>query len=180
MKTIKAASRYAAALFKAAHRSGEIEKVENDLSLVARTFESNPDLEKAFLSPLVPNSKKQEIISAIFENKVSSLVIDYLRLLIDNRREPLVMQTESEFAKLADEARGIAKALVTTAMPLNETQSARLTETLSKKLGKSIGLEIEVDPRVIGGLVIRVGDTVFDGSVAGYLRKLREDFLARN
>lgn len=180
MKTDAALSRYAGALFKAAQAAGEIDKVESDLNLVMRTFESNPDLEKAFISPLIPDPKKMEIISEIFKDKISDLVLNYMRLLIENRREPLAVQTALEFTKLADEARGIAKAQITAAMPLEDDQSARLAEVLSRRLGKQVSLDIKVDPKVIGGLVIRIEDTVFDGSVAGYLNKLREEFTAKN
>jgi len=172
--------RYAAALFSTAQAEGVVDLVESDLGLITYSFESIPSLESAIVSPLIPSEKKREVITSIFKDKIHELTLYYLYLLIDNRREDVIKETESEFVRLANEARGIVAAQVTSAVELTEDEKIRLREKLSAYTGSRVDISVNIDPTIIGGLVVRIGDTIMDGSIAGYLERLRDRFLDRH
>lgn len=170
--------RYAAALFGAASKAGVVDAVESDLGLVGCVVESSPALWEALLSPIVPPAKKRSILGEIFGGKVEEITAAYLGLLVDKRREEAIRETEREYVLLANEARGIVAAEVTSATPLDEDQQSRLVTKLSATTGKTIELSTKVDPALIGGVLVRIGDTVIDGSVRGQLAVLREKLLS--
>lgn len=169
--------RYAAALFGAASKADVVDAVESDLGLVGYTIESSPALWDAMVSPIIPASTKRKILGDIFGGKVQEITLAYLGLLVDKRREEALKVTESEYVLLANEARGIVEAEVTSATALDEDQAARLVSKLSATTGKKIELSSKVDPSVIGGVLVRIGDTVIDGSVRGQLAALRQKLL---
>lgn len=169
--------RYASALFAAASRADAVDQVESDLGLVSLTVESAPALLEAITSPIIPPDKKRAILEEIFKGKAHEITLSYLRLLVDKRREEAILQTEEEYVLLANEARGIVEAEATTATPLDEVQQGQLTSKLSATTGKQIRLECKVDPTVIGGVLVRIGDRVIDGSIKGQLAALREQLL---
>lgn len=169
--------RYAAALFAAASRANAIDQVESDLGFVSYALEQSRDLWEALISPVVPPAKKREILSGIFEGKVSEITLAYLKLCVDKRREEIIRETESEYIALANEARGIVEAEVTSAVELSPDQEARLIAQLAETTGKRIELSKRLDPTLIGGLVVRMGDTVIDGSIRGQLEAIRQRLL---
>ncbi|MEN6372200.1 MAG: F0F1 ATP synthase subunit delta [Armatimonadota bacterium] len=171
--------RYASALFASAQAENVVDLVESDLGLITYSFESIPSLEEAVVSPLIPAAKKREVITSIFKEKIHETTLFYLYLLIDNRREEVIKSTEAEYIRLANEARGIIAAQVTSAVELTKDETIRLKEKLSAYTGKHVDIKADVDPSIIGGLVVRIGDTVMDGSIAGHLERLKEEFLGR-
>ena len=171
--------RYAAALFDRARAAGMVDLVESDLGLITYSFETIPRLEEAITSPLIPAAKKREIVTSIFRGKINEITLFYLYLVIDNRREEVVKDTEGEYIRLANEARGIVAAEVTSAVALTDDELAALKARLSEYTGRRVEMSTSVDPSIIGGLVVRIGDTVMDGSIAGHLRRMRDEFLGR-
>jgi len=172
------ARRYVTALFNAASKAGLIDRVESDLGLVSYTFESLPELFESIVSPVVPNKTKREIVRSIFEGKAEAITLDYLYLLIDKHREEAISQTEEIYILLANEARGMTTADVTTAIELDKTLETALAAKLSAITGKKVSLNLAVDPAIIGGVVVKIGDRVIDGSIKGQLAALREMLLA--
>jgi F-type H+-transporting ATPase subunit delta len=169
--------RYASALFGAAARADQVDRVESDLGLVSYVVESSPALWDAITSPVIPPEKKREILGDIFSDKVSEITLSYLRLLVDKRREEAITHTEPEYIALANEARGIIQAEVTSACPLDSEQESRLVAKLCTVTGKRIELAKKVDPTVIAGVLVRIGDTLIDGTIRGQLAALRERLL---
>ncbi|MCL5104737.1 MAG: F0F1 ATP synthase subunit delta [Armatimonadetes bacterium] len=170
--------RYATALFSAATKAEVVDRVESDLGLVSYTLESSPGLVDAVKSPLVPASKKRDILKSIFGDKVDPITLSYLYLLVDKRREEALLQTEEEYILLANEARGMVSADVTTAVDLSKEQEASLKAKLSKMTGKTVEIVKIVDPTIMGGALVKIGDRVIDGSVKGQLAVLREQLLS--
>lgn len=170
--------RYATALFNAAYKAGVVDQVESDLGLVSYTVESSPRLREAVHAPLVPPETKRRIVEGVFGGKVHQITLSYLYLLVDKRREEAMAVTEAAYIELANEARGIALVEVTSAVELTPDERARLREKLSVRIGKMVELTARVDPEIIGGLIVRIGDNVIDGSVRGHLVKLRETLLS--
>lgn len=170
--------RYAQALFNAASKADVVDRVESDLGFVGYAFESSDDLMDAFRSPLIPRDRKKAIVRALFEEKIHEITLSYLDLLVENRREEAVVQTEAEYIEIANEARGIVNVLVTSAVRLEDDEEARLVAKLNAITGKSVHLEKHVDPSIIGGVVIRIGDKLIDGSIRGQLDRLREQLIS--
>jgi F-type H+-transporting ATPase subunit delta len=171
--------RYAEALFNQAKAADVVDLIESDLGLITYSFETIPSLEEAIVSPLIPAFKKREIVTSVFQNKVHELTLYYLYLLIDHRREEAIKHTEAEYIRLANEARGILAAEVTSAVELTEEEVVRLKQKLSEHTGKRVDIMVNVDPSIIGGLIVRIGDTVMDGSISGHLRRIKDEFLGR-
>ena len=169
--------RYASALFGAASKAGVVDQVESDLGLVTYTFESSPDLLATIRSPLVPVAKKKDILRDVFGGKVQEITLSYLDLLVMKHREDAILPTEELYVLLANEARGVATVRVESAVELTRDEESRLIARLSRTTGKTVQLDCEVVSDHIGGVLVRIGDTVIDGTVRGQLAALREALI---
>ncbi|OFX15505.1 MAG: ATP synthase F1 subunit delta [Armatimonadetes bacterium RBG_16_58_9] len=169
--------RYASALFASAVKADVVDRVESDLGLVGYAMETSPELFEAIRSPLVPDQAKRDILGRVFEGKVHELTLSYLNLLIDKGREEAAAQTEQEYILLANEARGIVTAQLVSAVQLTDDEEAGVKTALARVTGKTVDLEKRVDPEIIGGAIVRIADSVIDGSITGQLRALREQLL---
>ena len=177
MRISTLARRYAGALFGSAKSANLIDKVESDLGLLAYSLQTMPRLQEALSHPLVPAERKKEIAAEVFGGKVQEVTLHFLDLLIDKRREEIVSAVEQEYVRLANEFQGIVPALVTSAVPLTDDEKKQLQRKLEEFTGKKIELEFREDKNLIGGLIVKIGDTVMDGSVTGYLHTLKEKLL---
>ena len=173
------ARRYAGAVFEAAKSAGAIDKVESDLGLVTYSLQTMPRLREALSHPLIPAARKKEIAAEVFGGKVEGVTLDFLNLLIDKRREEIIEHVEREYVQLANECRGIVVAVASSAVPLTPEERAGLRAKLEQFTGKKVELRAEEDPGLIGGLLVRIGDTVIDGSVKGYLASLKHRLLGK-
>ncbi|MDI6827573.1 MAG: F0F1 ATP synthase subunit delta [Armatimonadota bacterium] len=179
MRLTVLARRYAGALFAAAKASDCIDLVESDLGLVTYSLENVPQLAEVLKQPLIPIERKKEIVKDIFSGRVQELTLDFLDLVIEKRREFILTEVEKEYVKLANEYRGVLPIKVTSAVPLTSDEKSMLRTKLEAFTGKRVELELHEDPSLIGGLVVRIGDTVIDGSVKGYLESLKNQMLGK-
>ncbi len=168
--------RYASALFMAASKADVVDRIESDLGLISYVMETSPELLKTMYSPLVADEAKKTVLREVFDGKIDQITLRYMELLVDKRREQVLLQTEEEYIKLANEARGVADAQVRTAVRLTDEQTEAITAKLEKLTGKKIHLIKLVDPKLIGGVEVRIGDHVIDGSIRGQLAELRKRF----
>ena len=168
------AAAYAEAFLGIAQSEGHVERVENELFRVARTFESNDELRTALTDPVIPVERRIGIIEDILATKASALTVALVSFLIAAGRAKELPDIADAFVARAAELRQEAVAEVRSAIPLSADQQARLAEALGKATGKRITLKVIVDPSVLGGLVARVGDTVIDGSVRSRLEQMKE------
>ena len=179
MNVSSLARRYAAALFGAAKDTGRIDKVESDLGLIGYSLENVPRLKSVLSHPMIPSAKKKQIVSEVFKGRIEDITLNFVKLLIDKRREEIVGSIEQDYVQIANEHRGVVPALITSAYPLTEEEKTALQAKLSKFTGMQVEIEILENPELIGGLIVRIGDTVIDGSIKGYLAALREKLLGR-
>ena len=174
---VKVARRYAGALFNAAQKLGRVQAVQNDLDQLVLLWDTTPSLSRSLESPLVPGEKKHAIVDQVFGKDADPLTCSFLHLLISKRREDILRTVEEEFQILSDQARGLVRAEATVATPLSEADRAALVQGLQTRTGKEIELDVRVEPAILGGVVVRMHDTVIDGSVRGALERLREQML---
>ncbi|HSV75210.1 MAG TPA: ATP synthase F1 subunit delta [Chthonomonadales bacterium] len=174
---IRVARRYAAALFGAARQLGAIDAVQRDLANMLDLWRQAPVVPRALESPLIPASRKRAILDEHLAPGLSPVTHSFLRMLIDKRRESVLAIVGEEFGRLADEANGIVRAVATVAAPLTDEERDSLVASIAERTGRTVDLHVRVDPVIIGGAVVRIGDIVYDGSVRGALERLRERML---
>lgn len=171
----EAANRYAQAVFAIALQDGTVDRWRADLEDIASVL-SESEAASVFADGRVPLQDRYALVDRVLD--VPPVVRNLAKLLIRKGRSRGARAVLNSFITLADEHAGIAKARVTTAVPIDESQRQRMEGQLSGSLGKTVTVTTEVDPALIGGLVIRVGDQLIDGSVRTRLRMLRKELTA--
>lgn len=171
---IRAARRYAKALFNAALAANQVEAAGAGLSEVTSAAAGSPQLMTVLRHPLISRERKTEILRTLFESSLPPLVEHFLFLLVEKDRAGMIDTVSEEFARLVDEHQGIANAEAVTAVAMGEGERDALLQQLQTATGKTIRLTTRVDEELLGGLVVRVGDRMIDGSVASQLQRMRE------
>lgn len=180
MRMTTLARRYAGALFSVARNADDIDVIDNiesDLGLIGHSLETMPRLAETLNHPLIPPARKKAIVTEVFGGKVQDVTLRFLLLVVEKRREAVLPDVEQEYVRLANEHRGVVSVSVASAVPLAPDEVAALKAGLDRFTGKQTELDVGVDPDIIGGIAVRIGDTVIDGSVRGYLASLREKML---
>ena len=171
---LSVARRYASALFEVAKKRGQVEIVASSLSDVVAGVESSRQLASVLHHPLLPLDRKRAVLSGVFGGAVHPDVEKFLFLVVEKDRAILLPQILGEFNRLFDEFRHEADGEVTSAVPLSAAEIAALQSALQAKFGVKVRLKTRVDANILGGLVVRVGDKLIDGSVASRLQTLSE------
>ena len=169
---------YAQALFAVAEAEGNLEDVEDELFRFGKTVEGQPQLREALTDPGLPADRKKAVVRELLGDKAGSQTVSLLSFVVEQGRGKDVPKITEALAELAARRRQRAVAEVRTAVPLDDERRQRLTERLSQASGRQVELKAVVDPSVIGGVIARVGDQVFDGSIRRKLEMAREQ-LAR-
>lgn len=172
------AQRYAKAIFELAQEAGRTARIAEDLAAVQQALTSQEDLRSALLSPVLPRAAKAEVLDAVLASAdFDPLSANFLRVLLAARKLPQLDDVIRGFAALQDEAEGRVRGLAVTPMPLQDAQVKALRKALAKALSKEVDLEIRVDPSLLGGVVARVGNLVFDGSLRTQLERMKETLI---
>lgn len=173
------ARRYAQALTEEAQQAGSLDAVDADVALVTETLEGSRELRMALTSPVVSQDKKQAVLQSLFGDRVSDLSRRFLRLLIEKDRDEQIPDIFDAYRQLRDERTGTIEAAIRTAKPLSPDEAERLKAALEARAARTVRMQIEVDPSLIGGLVVRLGDVVYDRSVKHQLDSLRGQLAQR-
>ena len=168
------AERYAAALFDLADERRMLDEVASDLRQLRAMVAASPDLARLLRSPILTRGEQGKAIAALVERAgFTPLVRDFLAVVAKNRRLFAVSaMIEAHLAELA-ERRGEVTAEVTAALALSESQSALLTEQLRRSVGRRVSIEVKIDPSLIGGMVVKLGSRMIDGSIKSKLQRLQ-------
>lgn len=174
MKETKVAIRYAKSLINLSQEKNQLDAVNADMSMIASTCEQNHELVVVLNSPVIKTDKKINILNAIFKDKVSPMTAGFLTLMCAKKREYLLPEIAVQFASQFNEIRGIVTAFVKSAVPLDDN----IKSQIKAKIGVDTPIEFKeiIDPSLIGGFIVRVGDKQFDGSIARSLVELRKTF----
>ncbi|MFH1723810.1 MAG: ATP synthase F1 subunit delta [Elusimicrobiota bacterium] len=164
------ARRYALAFYQSAAERGEEAQANEELAKAARAL---ADSMPAFQHPRVSAQEKKALLRRLIGESVSDRTLRFLELLVDRKRFGLLPQMTVELGRLHDEGRGIARATVRTAMELSEAEGETLKKRLGAFIGKTVVLDVKLDPDLLAGAVVRLGDWVFDASLKGKLRAMR-------
>ncbi len=176
MKNAKLSGRYAKALYDFSIEQNAEESVYQDILLLQRVFNENRDLRKVIESPIIVAAKKEAIFKALFEDKVSPVTLGFLNLIILKRREPALAGIFENFIKCYYEKHKIRCAVVTTAVELAPEMAEKVKKMLEEQTESTIILKQVVDPKIIGGLVVRIDDFLFDASIIGQINRLKSEF----
>lgn len=174
---IRAAKRYATALFDIAQKQNKLDVIERDLNTVLDLMRLSPALQRMWDSPLVPAGRKRALVGEVLGSAVDPLTLSFLRLLVDKRREEVLAPVRNEVRQLADAARHLVRAEAIFAISPTPDEQADLARSLEQRTQSHVELTVHVDPAILGGVVVRMQDTIIDGSVRGTLERLREQLL---
>ena len=174
------ARRYAVALADVVIERGEAHSVQEELLKWGSMVQSSPLLQESLSNPTIPYEKKRNVLKEIIaRTRVCQTTANFLQVLLRNQRVKELVEVNRKFAEVLDERSGAIAAYVTTARPVSEESQGALLEELAKLTGKSVRLTFAIDEELIGGMVTRIGSTVYDGSVRDQLRRI-EQTLAGN
>lgn len=166
--------RYARALFDIATAKGIVDQLEAEISGIVEVFNTNEELPSLLHHPRITDAEKIALAEEVFQGKVSDEALNFVRLLLARHRIVFLEDILAEYTELANETRNMVQAQVTTAVPMEENEQQQIKEKLVKMTGKQVQLSAKVDSSIIGGVVVRLGDTVIDGSVARQLAVLKD------
>jgi F-type H+-transporting ATPase subunit delta len=168
------AERYAAALFGLADERRTLDEVASDLRELRAMLAASADLSRLMRSPILTRSEQAKAIAALTEHAgFSPLVRNFLAVVAKNRRLFAVPAMIEAYLKNLAERRGEVTAEVTAALPLSEGQLGLLSEQLRRSVGRRVSLEVKVDPGLIGGLIVKLGSRMIDGSIKSKLQRLQ-------
>ncbi|MGA9270840.1 MAG: ATP synthase F1 subunit delta [Lutimonas sp.] len=172
----RAALRYAKATLNLAKEKNFAEEVNNDMILIRDTIEANPDLGVMLKSPVIKYAMKKSVLIEVFKNKINGITKGLIDVMIENKRLNLLPLVAKEYIVIYDFMKGVEVAQVTTAVPLTKELEKAILKRVHESVDTKVSLVNIVDPSIIGGFVLRVGDKEYDSSVAYRLEDLLSQF----
>lgn len=179
MAESKVSSRYAKSLLDLAIEQGSLEAVHQDMDLFYATLKANSQLRSVLSSPVIDASDKQAILRKLFEGKFNGLTLSFFDIMIRKGREVLLYDTAAQFAEQHNQHKGIVKATVTSASALTAAQLERIEEITREITPGDVQLENKINPSLIGGFILKVGDKQYDASIARKLGALKQELTSR-
>lgn len=178
MRQRSVAKKYATVLMRIAQNDSEFDKMEAELKSFSGILKASPAAQRFFTTPVVSNAKKLELIHTLCQ-KVNFLPITqkFLAVLTDRERLDILEDITESLEELKDEKTNTVSVEVITASQLNSDLEERIVSLFTSKLNKNVRLCIKVDPSIIGGMITRVGSTIFDGSIRGQLSRIKERIM---
>jgi F-type H+-transporting ATPase subunit delta len=177
-----AGAQYAEAILELATKKGEApdldEKVSSDLKAINEVIRANPDLNIVLNHPSVLPEDKKKFVVNLFSGLITDLTLRLVELLCDKRRLELLPSIEKRYHTIMNVRKNIVTASLTSSEKISETMGANVKARLAEHIGKKLELEVKVDKSLLGGVVLRIGDQVIDGSLKGKLDEIEKALLA--
>ncbi len=172
------ARRYATALLELGSETGQLDSLVDELQRAAQAYELSGELRTALADPIVRMDTKDQILAELNTRLgLGQVAKNAMSLLLHRRRIQALPAIAQRLKEMADDKRGLLRAEVQTAMPLPEEYFTLLQQQLERITGRRIALDRKLDPALICGVVVRLGDTVYDGSLVARLRHIKETML---
>lgn len=169
------ARRYATALADVVIARGEAQEVQRELTVWEEMMRSNEQLTEVFRNPTIPYEQKRKVLNALIARaRVRPTTANFLQVLLQNQRLADLSEVNKRFAQVLDERSGVVSAQVTTARPVPQSAQENLLTKLTALTGKNVRLSFTTDEELIGGIVTRIGSTIYDGSVRNQLQQVKE------
>ncbi|MDA3954073.1 MAG: ATP synthase F1 subunit delta [Bacteroidales bacterium] len=169
--------RYARSLFLLAEEKNIIDDIVQDIELILQWHEENDDIRIFLEHPVIKASKKSEILSDLFKDKINASTLSFLHLIVKNKRENHLKNICIDFIDLYKKHKNIKTAVLTTAFELTRTHQTHIKKTIEKAFSSPIELNTKVDETLIGGMIIQVDSKQLDLSVTRQIQKLRNQYL---
>lgn len=176
MSELTVLRRYAHALHEEAEGQGCLEAVDEDVDMLRRTLKETREFARFVESPAIPKDKKKAVFRSLLADRVHPLTLRFLELLVEKDRETLLADLLDTYRELRDEALNIVEVQARVPAPLDEVERNKLVQRLEAMTGKKVRLKTSQHPDLIGGLVIRIGDRVYDGSIRQKLDNLHDSW----
>jgi F-type H+-transporting ATPase subunit delta len=172
------ARRYATALADVVIKGGDTDTIKAELKSWEELIVSNPDLQRAFSNPAIAHLSKEKVLEELIaKTKPSRLTSNFLRVLLRNGRLTELREINEKFATVVDERSGIVSADVVSARELSAAERNEMSASVAKLTGRQVKLNFIIDANIIGGVVTRVGSTVYDNSVRTQLENLKQQLV---
>jgi F-type H+-transporting ATPase subunit delta len=173
----KVSKRYAKALFSLGREDGNFEQYGQELSDFETFFRDNGDFRQVIVNPVFALEDRRKVLQVVLDKgNFSGVVKNFLNLLLDKNRIGAIEAIKAYYSQLTDEVSGIARAEIITARPLKEEALGKIERSLEELTSKKIKSEVREDGDLIGGIVVKIGDLILDGSVKAQLEGLKESF----
>ena len=180
MRDETVARNYAETLFALASRNDALQQYGDAIQTVAGLVEEDPKFRLFLETPRIDDDQKKAVVKKAFDEALPKHVVNFVLVTIDKRRQRLLRSISQQYHALLDARMGREHVQVTVARPPDDTTRTMIAEKLSAALGKEAIPHIQVDPGIVGGLVVRTGDTIYDGSVRRRVEGMRRHLLAAN
>ena len=172
----KAAIRYAKAILSLALDKNNADEVNENMQLIANTLDGSKDLQIVLNSPVIKVDTKEKTLLSIFGSSINNVSKGLIHLLIENKRLEVLGEIAKQYTIIYDFHKGTQAAIVTSAVPLTDSLKEKILTKVKNIVGKKVSIENIVDPSLIGGFILRVGDKQFDASISGEMNDLRRQF----
>jgi F-type H+-transporting ATPase subunit delta len=163
---------YARSLFEVAKEQDKLDVVREQLGQFADALDGSPDMSTFFFAPYFSTAEKEEGLGKLLDG-VDPVVENFLKLMIENHRVPAIFRVRREFESLYDEENKLLPVTITSAVELDEATVKSIGDAIGQQTGQQIQLTSTVDPDVLGGLIVRVGNSILDASIRNRLENLR-------
>jgi F-type H+-transporting ATPase subunit delta len=172
-----AARRYADAIFELAERDNAFDRWRDDLRAAA-AIAADERVTRVVSSPRIPLTEREQLMDRLLGQRLSKPAMNLVHILVQRGNLELVSAIGAEYQRLLNAKRGVVSAVVTSAKPLSADEDRAIRDRVAQLTGSTVDVQTAVDPQLIGGLTVRIGDRLIDASVRGRLARLREQLLA--
>lgn len=176
MKDARASLRYAKALLNLAQDSKSETKVDDDMKLIAQTILESEDLDVLLKSPIIKAKDKINVLEAIFKGKVNNITLGLFTLLNENKRIAMLELIAKQYSIIYDFLKNTHVARVTTAVAITKDIEKKVSAKIVELTGEKATIENEINPDIIGGFILRIGDVQYDASISNHLSELKKEF----
>jgi F-type H+-transporting ATPase subunit delta len=163
---------YGRSLFEVAREQGKLDELREQLAQFADALDQNHDLAVFFFSPYFSTKEKQDALGRLLDG-ADEVLLNFLGLLIEKHRMPVIFRIRQEYARLWDEENRTLPVEITSAIELDQATTESLGKTIGERAGRKVTLAARVDPDILGGIVVRVGNSILDASIRNRLEQLR-------
>lgn len=177
MSEFRAAARYAKSLVDLSKERNLLEQIYTDMKLFISVYKQNPSLQAMLTSPIITSDKKMTVLNKVFGGNVQPLTLQFFEIVARKNRSIYMLSIAQAVINQYNELKNIASATVKSAIALDAKTYDEIKSFISSSTGKHIELHAVVEPGLIGGIVIKIGDKLFDASIAGSLNKVKQELL---